>query len=127
MQRDNEELLKDLYGVWENKPVGYLPIKTLTDICQVSIDEISTTLREKWLTVLQLNQRQSNVRSGALYAYHDQALRTLLQSQKSILEKNKRPLDPDKFIRKLRIHATKQDLFNLIADAFGDKTNQLRT
>lgn len=127
MQKDREELLNHLYEVWENKPVGYLPIQTLTNICQVSIDEISKKLEAKWLTVLQLDQKESNVRSWALYAYHHDALRKLLLSKKGILITNKWPLDPDQFVRKLHIHATQQDLFNLIADAFGDKTNSLRT
>jgi len=122
------KLLKDLYQVGPEKPLGYLPLDTLTDVCHVNPDELAQELRQKGLKTIKLNVEESRIAyHGALFAYDENALQQLLDDHRDILEKAGWPSDSEAFVDLLRIRVSNDDnapLFNLIADAFGDKKNR---
>ena len=118
-------MLNDLRGVGESKLVGYLPKSTLVDICGVTVEEMKTELGARGLVVVDLDESESSINSGAIYVYEPTALAKLLQSNKHILEKNGWPTEPDAFVRHLKVYAKDKDLFGLVADAFGDKNRDI--
>jgi hypothetical protein len=123
------EILSDLIDVGPEKPLGYLPIDTLKDVCEVDVEDFARTLRVKGLKTIMLNMEESNVGwNGALYAYHEDSLRNLLLEQRELLMQKRWPLDPEAFIRHLNnLAPSKTALFDLVADAFNDKYNTGRT
>jgi len=77
-------------------------------------------LEERGLRVLLFSLAESNVWSGALYAYDEIALSKVLTQGKSILLRTGWPLDPEKFVRNLNILAEDEELYKLIMVAFSD-------
>ena len=119
-----DKILGHLRQVGPQKPLGYLPIETLIKTCKVSPESIEEELHEKGLKTLKLQDEETNVVGGALYAYDENALQELLTTHQELLEKEGWPSENEPFIRHLIVHADqKTDLFNLIADAFNDQTN----
>ncbi len=120
-----DALLSDLRLVGPEKPLGYLPVSTLIDLCKVNPDEIIEELKKKGLKTITLNQEDSRIGSmGALYVYDEDALTSLLKNNEAVLKKANWPTDPELFIKHLKNTAeAKTELFNLVADAFGDKIN----
>lgn len=116
-----QDYLNDLDLVWENKPIWYLPISTLVELCGVNLEDKKNELESKWLVVIIFkNPEETQVRSWAFYVYHYDALTLLLNNNKNILEKNNRPLEAHSFVKNLKIFAEDPDLFHLIMIAFND-------
>ncbi|MBT4942015.1 MAG: hypothetical protein HOL80_01930 [Candidatus Magasanikbacteria bacterium] len=106
--------------VGETKPLSYLPISTLREICGVEPQKMREELEEKGLAVIEFTQEESGVGGGALYTYDRDALRRVLESGRSTLEKNKWPTEPDEFVRNLKVFAEDPDLYNLVMQVFAD-------
>lgn len=126
-EQEKIKLLNDLYQVGPQKPLGYLPIDTLIDICKVNPEHLEQELQNKGLKTLKLNEKESNVAyHGALFTYDENALQKLLNEHHDVLEQAGWPSDSESFVRNLRIRVSNDNtpLFNLIADAFGDKKNR---
>lgn len=122
--KEIERMLNDLRLVGPNKPVGYLPLSTITGICKTDVAKLTQDLEQKGLKTIIFNQQESNVGGGALYAYDENALHKLLDTNKNLLTNSGWPTEPELFIRNLKNHAErKTELFDLVADSFGDKTN----
>ena len=64
-----------------------------------------------------------------LYVYHEDALRSLLQENKDVLDRYGWSTDPEEFVDNVMKYQApvKTDLFDLIADAFADYENWWRT
>jgi hypothetical protein len=121
------ELLDDLRKVGPEKPLGYLPISTLVKICRVNLGQMEEELKQRGLKTVVLGEEESEVDGGALYAYDEQALSSLLENNRTTLQESGWPTEPEAFVQHLKVSAGhKTDLFDLIAEAFGDKTNPLR-
>lgn len=122
-----EETLDYVRKVGPQKPMGYLSFNTIKK-CGTTVEELRKELEQCGLKTIFLTEEECAVHDGALYAYDEKALSELLQKNKDILEKVGRPTDAESFIRHLKPSALpKTDIFNIIADAFGDKTNPGRT
>ena len=119
-----EDLLNDLRKVGPEKPLGYLPLSTLIEICHIDPKTMQEELEKKGLKVMILKYGETNVIGGALFAFDEEALRRFLEEGAAILKKAGWPTNPESFVRHLRMPAgPKTDLFDLIADVFGDKIN----
>ncbi len=123
---DKDKLLKDLVNVGPNKPVGYLPIDTLEEL-GIDVNGLVQELEGKSLTVRKQRNSIYPDSNICLFVYDFKALKSLLESNKRILDKYNWPSDPDAFVGFLKFIAEKGELFDLVADAFGDKTNPGRT
>ncbi len=124
VEKDKEALLDDLRLVGSHKPLGYLPIETLIDICHVDPEAFAKEMNARGLKTLRLNREESAVWSGALYVYDEHSLSQHLESHRELLQSEGWPTEAEAFVRNLRVHAkTGTELFNVIADAFSDKDN----
>jgi hypothetical protein len=122
------QILQDLRGVGPSKPLGYLPLDSITYDCAMRVQDLKKELEDSGLKVLELRAPDTEIESGALYAYDDQALRDLLMRNRDILAAENWPTEPEAFILKLKTWIdTKTPLYDIIADAFGDTTNPGRT
>ncbi len=120
--------LGDLRRVGPTKPVGYLPISTITDICKFDPAAIEAELNARGLKTLVLGREECRVPAGALYAYDETALGSFLRERESVLRAASWPTEPEAFVRHLKALAPwRTELFDLVADAFGDKKNPGRT
>lgn len=119
-----QDMLDDLYNVGKLKMLGYLPLRTLTDICKKNVDELKQELNEKGLFVQIFRPDECNVFSGAMYVADLNQLQNFLSAhdQKKILDSENWPHDAILFINQVATvnaeHETDLDL--LIAMTFNN-------
>lgn len=119
-----QDMLDDLYNVGKSKMLGYLPLRTLTDICKKNVDELKQELNEKGLFVQIFRPDECNVFSGAMYVADLNQLQNFLSAhdQKKILDSENWPHDPNLFIKQVAtVNAEYEtDLDLLIAMTFNN-------
>ena len=117
-------LMNDLYLVGPNKPLGYLPISTIEEICHLDIQTVIDECRSRDLTTLLYGEDDCNVASGALFAVDEQSLSQLLQINKELLDAHGWSLEPLEFVNKLNkvtvAYEKYPELYTLIAWAYKD-------
>ena len=104
------------------KPMGYLPVATI-ELCSITADDMRRELEAKGLRTI--NADGGCHAKPALYAYDEQALRRLLDENKTILIEAKWPTEPAKFVRMVAAKRARvgTKLYNLIAMAFNNPSN----
>lgn len=131
VEHDN---LNDLRRVGPNKPLGFLAISRIysegSSIKEMRSEAASKGLKTKLfpigIPIAGLGRfGVSLTSSGAFFVYDEEALRHFLDKNRNILEKNKWPTDPNKFINKVTSEdvPNKTELFDVVADAFADYKN----
>lgn len=119
-----KDMLDDLYNVGKSKMLGYLPLRTLTDICEKNIDELKQELNEKGLFVNIFLPDECNIFSGAMYVADLNQLQNFLSvyEQKKILDSEDWPHDVKSFIKQVAtVNAEYEtDLYLLIAMTFNN-------
>ena len=121
-----KEVFKDKIQLGHSKPMGNLPNKTLVQF-KTDIPAFSWALKQKGLSVLAARAYEYSCVS--LYVYHEPSLKKLLDDNRQTLIDADWPTDCVGFIKKVNIDhvPAKTKLFDLVADAFGDKMNSGRT
>ena len=77
--------MNDLYSVGPQKPMGYLPLSTLEKFSDKNEEGLTKELNEKGVEVILIEPGPDTfVFSGAMYAYHPEALQKLLNDNKNI-------------------------------------------
>lgn len=116
-------VLRDLFGIGPDKPLGYLPLSTLED-CKYAPETMVRTLRARDLYVRIYTQPECDVGSGALYASDLRALAGLLAQNKDVIIEAKWPMEPLAFFdRVARIAVSERKdpfLYRVIGLAFAD-------
>jgi hypothetical protein len=122
--------LDDLLSVGPEKPLGYLPLITIRNECKVDVNKLTKFLELNGKKTALFKEDECRIGSGALFAYDQEKLQSLLTTNAEILKKYNWTTDANLFVKYIaRVNAnykTQSDLFNLIADAFGDSRNILR-
>lgn len=117
-----EWLLRSLSKVGPNKPVGYLPLYTLTAVAQLAPESIAADAVARGLAAVRFGPEECCIQSGAIYIYDRVALSMLLRRHADTLAAEGVPSDPDHFVA--HIAATwlepSQAVYPIIAAAFGD-------
>jgi hypothetical protein len=127
MQGNSQNLLNDLRLVGPHKPLGNLPLSTIREDCGIEPEKLQKELENNGIKTLILTKEECSISSGALYVYDEEALAQLLKDNEKTLSEAGWPTQPVPFIRHLKVLAEPEtDLFNVIADAYGDKRNPLR-
>ena len=132
--RRERESLSDLRTVGPNKPVGYLSVPNIDKLGSTVDQEreiaIQAGLKTKFyslgLPVTDLTGIGISLTwGGALYVYHQEALKELLEANRDLLKKHHWPTEPDKFINKIAGSDArpKTPFFDLVAKAFADDKN----
>lgn len=119
-----KNMLDDLYNVGNSKMLGYLPLRTLTDICKKNLDELKQELNDKGLYVKIFLPDECDIFSGAMYVADLNQLQNFLSShdQKKILDSEKWPHEAKLFVNKVATVNAKNetDLSLLIAMTFNN-------
>jgi hypothetical protein len=119
---ERQALLLSLTEVGPSKPIGYLPLYTITDIAQLSPEAIGAAATARGLAVAQFGPDACCIKSGALYVYDRKALAKLLQARAEASSLAGLPLDPDRFVAHIATvwYAEDHPALPIIASAFGD-------
>ena len=124
----------DLLIVGKDKPLGYLPLKTIINLNHEDPAEVMRVAIEKGLyaEILQNDDEDSRISDdGWLFVADLDSLRKLLEKNASLLNEHGWSGDPIEFIKRITTNSgsasSKTKLFDLIADAYGDTNNPGRT
>lgn len=122
-------MLEDLYKVGKAKPLAYETQAELAGSCGHDLQKLAAELAAAGRKILLLSDRETVIYSGALYVYDEEALAFLLAKRAAVLRDAGLPATPEAFVRAVaaRWIPEKTALFDLIADAFGDKEHPGRT
>lgn len=120
-----EELLSHLYDVGRSKSLGYLPLSTLTEVCDTSIQTIIDYAKAKNLEHRIYTQEECDIGSGAIFVYDERMLLGILQSNKETLAQAKIPtdnvMDYIHYINKVPVLEEKYPLaYRVIGKTFND-------
>ena len=119
-----QNFLNDIKLVGDKKLLGYLPLRTITEICHENPHTLQKEAELKGLKTLLLQPESCDVSSGALYVYDPLKLQIfiLLPPNKAILERNGWPTDVDSFVKNvINVLADDKMLYDLVALSFSDK------
>ncbi len=122
------QYLNDLLDVGPKKPLGYLPLSTISDICNVNVDDVANYLVKKGIETRIWKEDFCRIDGGVLYAYDSDSLQKLLNQNISVLYDAGWSTHVDGFViqvvTKLAPHYS--PIFDLIADSFADYDNGWR-
>jgi hypothetical protein len=107
--------------VGPSKPVGYLPLHTIKEFVQLTPEAAAAALAERGLATAQFGPAACCIKSGALYAYHREALAALLRANADTIRAIELSVDPDAFVASIATVWFEKDhpAYPIIAKAFG--------
>ena len=120
-EAERERILRSILAVSSDKPIGYLPLSTITSILGLDPAELAAQARLRSLPAVVL-QPDRCINSGALYIYDHAALRLLLSRAERQVLSSGLSIQPDEFIE--QVAATwfelNHPILPIIRAAFGD-------
>lgn len=88
----------DLAQVGPQKPLGYLPRSTITDLCGETIAGAIAWAKQTGLRWANFDADECDINSGAIYVWHEAALASLLRAHAGLLAECGWPTDPASFV-----------------------------
>lgn len=119
----------DIERVGVDKPLAYLPIDTIRNINGQDPLEVMKQAKKNGYYAKIFSEKKSGIHSGALFVADLNSLRKLLEKNVDLLKIYRWPTDPVDFIKVIlkEVAPEKCQLFDLVADAYGDHNNPGRT
>lgn len=92
-------VLESLTLVGPTKAVGYLPLRTVTQVLGLNVGDVITQTMARGLRAIAIGPHHCCIKSGALYVFDAVALEAVLRVESSTLEQVNAPTDPEMFVR----------------------------
>ena len=120
-------MLEDLYDVGAKKAVGFMTLDMVRHFAP--LEEVLAELTARGLKTFITDERQCWNQTASLYAYDELMLEKLLAPRREFLQSQGWPVDPEGFVKKMSATwaEAKTPLYDLVADAFGNKADFGRT
>lgn len=94
--------LEQIRNLGPHKPLGYLPIDTLSSYFHSDVQHEIERARQKGFKYLVLSPKETDIgHEGALFIYDESSLKQLLEEHRETLVKGHWPTDPEAFTRKV--------------------------
>jgi hypothetical protein len=100
MANANDPLLVAHLNIGPDKPVSYLPIKTIEKVIGLTIAEYRSLIEKSGNEAAVFDADVSCIASGAVYAYGPAHLERLLRDNRSVLAEHNWPTAPAEFIKR---------------------------
>jgi hypothetical protein len=98
---DVKRMLDRHIEVGSERPVSYLPIKTIHEVLGLKISEYKALIEKGAAKSLALYPEACCITSGAVYAYDHEGLKRIPDAQKKLLLDNGWTADPVQFITRI--------------------------
>ncbi len=95
---ERKRIMVSITGVGLRKPIGYLPLNTITNVLEISADTLADDARSRGLAAVTLTPDRCCINSGALYVYDYDALAELLLAFAETLSGCGLSTNPDEFV-----------------------------
>jgi hypothetical protein len=96
-----KRLLESHLTVGPDKPVSYLPIRTIEEVIGMSVDRYVSLIEQTGNQYAVFGVTDSCINSGAVYAYNRQGLAKILNENRDVLTQHGWPAAVDDFIRRI--------------------------
>lgn len=96
-----KRILDSHLNVGKEKPVSYLPIKTVEDVIRISVRAYESMIESMGNRSSIFPPEECCINSGAVYVYNNLYLDKILKDNIKILSKNDWPDNAEGFIRKI--------------------------
>jgi hypothetical protein len=115
-------ILNDHLRLGRNKPVSYLPIRTVESVLGLSVGEYLTFIEQAGFHCVILPAGESCIESGSVHAYSAPALADLLIGHAAVLSQHDWPTSPELFVRRIgaRWLESGHPVLPVVQMAFGD-------
>src|ERR1700712_922622 len=86
--KDAKRMLDRHIRVGPEKPISYLPINAINNVLGMEISTYTSLAKDFDAKILIFSPDDCCIKSGAVYAYDDDALRKILEDNKKVLIEN---------------------------------------
>lgn len=87
--------------VGPSKPVSYLPISTVQSVLKMTVDDYAHLIEQAGCEVAVFSDAETCIKSGAVYAYSETDLASVLASNHQLLVEHDWPNTPAAFVRRV--------------------------
>ena len=124
-EHHRKAILNSLTEVGSTKSVGYLPLRTITKLLKIPVDEIRENLNSPTVRTMVFQEDQTCISGGALFAFDDRMMRSIIDRHHQVLQEQKWPPDSSDIIGKLAEEWYERDnpVMPFIRELFGDLTS----
>lgn len=122
-----KQLLDDLYNVGKKKSLGYLPVETLTEMCNKSILDMVDYANKNELKWIIFDYKDCVIGGGAIYMYDETMLNKILKEYSSVLTNSGVPCDScDNYINYISKHIVSERKYPEAHRVIGLTFNDIR-
>ena len=121
-ETERARILSDHTRVGPSKPISYLPIRTVEKVLKIDIEEYVRLVSDEGGVCAVFSEADTCIESGAVYAYDQAALATLLWAHSSLLGEHGWSNEPATFVKRLAAEwlDEKHPLMDVIKRAFAN-------
>lgn len=125
LTEDARGILVAHLSVGPHKSVSYLPINTIKNILNLSIEEYCTLLEHAHLQFVVLGSDRCCIKSGAVYAFSRSDLDNVLRRNSILLSGSGWPVGADDFVLRMASEWLADDnpALAVVREAFGEKAS----
>jgi hypothetical protein len=119
---DAKRLVDNHLRIGPEKPVSYLPIKTVEKVIGITIQDYMSLIERSGNEGIVFGAEDCCISSGAVYAFNCQYLSKILNDNQTILSEHDWPATPVDFIRRIAAEWIDEEspIMPVIRKAFGD-------
>jgi hypothetical protein len=126
IEKSYKDMLNDLLDVGKTKSLGYLPLSTLTKLCESSVSEMIDYANKNNLGWVLYEEGRCDVCSGALYLFHEKQLMNMLDCNRAVLDDagvpNSNAIEYIHYISSDTVYSEKYPLaYEVVGRTFNDK------
>jgi hypothetical protein len=123
LSEDAMLILKEHLKVGPDKPVSYLPLRTVEKVLGITASAYQAMIEEQGSRCVVFQQGETCIDSGAIYAYSEQDLESILRDNRDILVERGWPTAPADFVRRLASEWVAEDspIKPIIRRVFGER------
>ena len=123
LTEDGKRILDKHLAVGRDKPVSYLPIKTIETVIGITIQVYASLIEKSGNKAAIFGPGDCSINSGAVYAYSCKYLTALLKKNEGVLMDHGWPVTAADFIRRMATEWLDEEtpIMPVIRRAFGDE------
>lgn len=123
LSEDARRILDSHLKVGREKPVSYLPIRTVERVIGISLQEYQSMIENSGSKCAVFGPDECCINSGAVYAYSDKFLFDILNDNQEVLSKHEWPVSPSGFIKRIASEwlGEESPVMPVIKKAFGER------
>ena len=119
---DRLSILRSLDLVGESKAIGYLPIATVENLLDTSIESIRYLYENKGLSIVVFGEDRTCMKSGAIFIFDEQMMLAMIDRFKEIIIRRGWKLELEYVIEKIAVawYESNDPITQFIRAIYGD-------